>query len=160
MTIGPTPIRPVIWEPLLFPVLSPVRFLKPCLQVFYRSSSRTSSLLIFQNEESWPAVQQLIWKCKFRLSTGDANSGLQQLVPSMGSDFSSYKLHSRQTSPLAFKNGKQAPLRYRPSPNLSILGGIFIIRIVTLFHAPLERRPSFPRAIGVTTSLSTHNPSH
>uniref|UniRef100_A0A2N9HUE2 Integrase catalytic domain-containing protein n=1 Tax=Fagus sylvatica TaxID=28930 RepID=A0A2N9HUE2_FAGSY len=72
-------------------------------------------------------------------------------------DFSSYKLHSRQTSFLAFKGGKQTPLRCRSSPDLSTPGEIFIIRVVTLFHAPSERRPSFPRAAEVTTFLSTRN---
>jgi hypothetical protein len=72
-------------------------------------------------------------------------------------DFSSYKLHSRQTSFLAFKGRKQKPLRCRSSPDLSTPGEIFIIRVVTLFHALSERRPSFPRAAEVTTFLSTRN---
>uniref|UniRef100_A0A2N9ERL6 Reverse transcriptase n=1 Tax=Fagus sylvatica TaxID=28930 RepID=A0A2N9ERL6_FAGSY len=54
-----------------------------------------------------------------------------------------------------FRDGKQTPLRCRTSPDLSIPGEIFIIRAVTLFHAPSERRPFFPRAGGVTTFLFT-----
>uniref|UniRef100_A0A2N9I9U2 Uncharacterized protein n=1 Tax=Fagus sylvatica TaxID=28930 RepID=A0A2N9I9U2_FAGSY len=50
---------------------------RPKKHVFYRSSSRTSSLLIFQNKESWLAMQLLTWRCKLWSSTGDANSGLQ-----------------------------------------------------------------------------------
>ena len=75
-------------------------------------------------------------------------------------DFSSYKLHSLQTSFLAFRDGKQTPLRCRTLPYLSIPGEIFIIRAVTLFHDSSERKPSFPRATRVTTFLSTCNLSH
>uniref|UniRef100_A0A2N9H429 Reverse transcriptase domain-containing protein n=1 Tax=Fagus sylvatica TaxID=28930 RepID=A0A2N9H429_FAGSY len=41
----------------------------------------------------------------------------------------------------------------RTSPDLSVPGEIFIIRAVTPFHAPSERRPSFLRTAGIKTRL-------
>ena len=44
-TTGPTPFEPVVREPLPFPVLFPVRFLKPCTFTFY-SYNNTCDLQI------------------------------------------------------------------------------------------------------------------
>uniref|UniRef100_A0A2N9FFZ0 Uncharacterized protein n=1 Tax=Fagus sylvatica TaxID=28930 RepID=A0A2N9FFZ0_FAGSY len=87
---------------------------------------------------------------------GDANFRYQQLAPSVGSMTSPLtNCTACQTFFLAFKDEKRTPLRCRTSPNLSVPDEIFIIRAFTLFHAPSERRPSFPRAGGVTTFLFT-----
>uniref|UniRef100_A0A2N9HJS8 RNA-directed DNA polymerase n=1 Tax=Fagus sylvatica TaxID=28930 RepID=A0A2N9HJS8_FAGSY len=85
---------------------------------------------------------------------GDADFRHQQLAPSVGSTTSPLtNCIACQTSFLAFKDEKRTPLRCRTSPDLLIPGEIFIIRAVTPFHAPSKRRPSFPRAGGVTTFL-------
>jgi hypothetical protein len=88
---------------------------------------------------------------------GDANSRHQQLAPSVGRTASPLtNCIACQTSFLAFKDEKRTPLWCRTSPDLSVPDEIFIIRAFTLFHAPSERRPSFPRAGRVTTFLPLH----
>ena len=109
-----------------------------------------STFLFLQVFHPSAQVSTVQWSSKTRSLAGRATIDMKMRIPTINSwcrlwesDFSSYKLHSRQTSFLAFRDGKQTPLRCRMSLDLSVPSEIFIIGAVTLLHAPSERRPFF-----------------